>query len=811
MHDYELRYAEGWQTGRGSGRELAPQISSITEEPAPKNLTSAVKGQNTAVVILEGGPLIDVGTSPEKHLYPQENPAGEPKMANATLDHDSGPTLQQTGNTTEIGKGHNTAVAILEDGPLIGVGINPENSLHLKENPAVESKMTNATLDDDPGPTLQHNRNSMKIGKYQKTAVVFLEDGPLIDVGISPEKSLYPKENLTLEPKIANGNVDEHPVPTLRYHENSMKVDKDQDTSIVILEDGPLIDVGICPENSLYRKENPTVEPKMAIETHDDHSVFTLQQNGNSTDISAVESKAANEAREHGSFPTREYSKTSTATKTTPMDHAQKSGRSGTPIQNKNAQWKAPAEEKKQLIQRVSTLSPNQKAKMNGLENNVTPSAAASNSRSAGASAPAHLAVPTPRQLSASVPPHLVGISKKIIANYTSEVTTQLSNFAPTTKATKISTNTIRGPTSTRPPPKRRHVVTFARKKDNPARADFRAGRKYNATFGLTKACIDIEPDAKRMAKVLEEIGVRFGSFIRPPQSSTDRTLLIWGKPPQITKTLRELNKWVAASAAPSQSSLLARMSHVTRGGNEFAKVSLTTEEAAQILDRQLQEQAMKHKYQKIPDKSLNFKFVGYYLWPVNEIRPEDLLGPSFEALDSLRMSFHSYILFDAKLEAFKVMADQAEMIEKAMLRIEGAFKEFVARSNAATTVYMVERPDETSVRKDVQMVTKILSPSEHAQVPLLAGDRLEPSKLVKWCADTKPVEEEQIFLFHEKIETGLSRLRFFRGRVHMRVLLGTFALTTYRRWPEGVTSIPFERFVEDIKLSATKGRMLQE
>ena len=811
MNDYELRYAEGWQTGRGSGRELTPQIFSIAEEPAPKNLASAVKGQNSAVVILEDGPLIDVGISPENSLYPKENPAGGPKMANATLDDDPGPTLQHIGNTTETDKGHNTVVVILEDEPLIGVAINPESSLHPKENPAMKPKMTNATLDDDPGPTLQHNGNSMRIGKGQNTAVVFLDDGPLIDVGISPENSLYPNENSTLEPKMAHENLDEHPAPTLQYNENSMKIGKDQNTAIIILEDGPLIDVGICPENSLYRKENPAAEPKMAIATLDDHPVLTLQQNGNSINISAVESKAVNETREHDSFRTSEYNKTSTATKTTPMDQAQKSGRSGTLVKNKKAQWKAPVREKATLIQIVSTLPSNQKAKMNGLEHNVTPFAAASSSRSASTSAPAHVAAPTPRQSSASVPPHLVGISRNAPSKFISEVTAQLSGLVPTTNSTKISTNTIRGPTSNRPPPKRRHVVTFARKNDNPARADFRAGRRYNATFGLTKACIDIEPDAKRMAKVLEEIGVRFGSFIRPPQSSTDRTLLIWGKPPQITQTLRELNQWVAASAAPFQSSLLARMSHVTKGGNEFAKVSLSTEEASKILDRQLQEQAIKHKYQKIPDKSLNFKFVGYYLWPVNEIRPEDLLGPSFEAFDPLRMSFKSYILFDAKLEAFKVMGDQAEWVENAMLRIEGAFKEFVARSNAATTVYMVERPDEMTVRKDVQIVKISLSPSEHAQVPSLAGDRLEPSELVKWSGDTKPVEEEQLFSFHEKIETGLNRLRFFRGRVHMRVLLGTFALTTYRRWPEGVTSIPFERFIEDIKLSATKGRMLQE
>lgn len=811
MHDYELRHAQGWQTGRGSGRESTPQIFSIAEKPTPKDLTSAVKGQKAAVVILEDGPLIDVGISPENSLYPKENPAVEPKMANATLDDVPGRTLQHIGNPMKLDEGQSTAMVILEDEPLIDVGIGPEYSLYPKEHPAVEQKMSNASLDEDSGPTLQYNGNSMKIGKGQNTAVVIFEDGPLIDVGISPENSLYPKENPAVEPKIANENLDEHPVPTLQHNENSMKIDKDQNTAVVILEDGPLIDVGICPENSLYPKENSAVEPNLATTTLDYYPVPALQQNANYIKISVVESRAANEPRECESFRTNKYSKTSTATKTTPMDHAQKAGRSGTLFKNQRPQLKAPVREKETMKRLVTTLPSNQGAKMNGLGHHVTPFAAASSSASALTPAPAHLKAPTPRQISGSVPPHLVGISRNAPSKFISEVTTQLSGLVPTNNTTKVSTKTIRGPTSTRPPPKRRHIVTFARKNDNQARADFRAGRKYNATFGLTKSCIDIEPDAKRMSKVLEEIGVRFGTFIRPPQSSTDRTLLIWGKLPQITQTLRELNQWVAASAAPFQSSLLARLSHVTQGGNVFAKVSLTTEEAAKILDRQLQEQAMKHKYQKIPDKSLNFKFIGYYLWPVNEIRPEDLLGPSFEAFDPLRTSFNSYILFDAKLEAFKVMADEAGRVEEAMLRIEGAFKEFVARSNAATIVYMVERPDELSVRKDVRMVKKSLSPSELAQVPSLAGDRLEPSELVKWSGDTKTVEEEQLLLFHEKIEKGLNRLRFFRGRVHMRVLLGTFALTTYRRWPKGVTSIPFERFIEDIKLSATKGRMLQE
>lgn len=687
MDDYELRHAEGWQTGRGSGRESAPKTFSIAEKLAPEDLTSAFKGQNTAVVILEEGPLIDVGISPENSLYPKANSATKPKLADATLDEDS-------------------------------------------------------------NPTLQHNGNSMKMAEGQITAVVTLEHEPLIDVSISHENSLYPKENLTVEPKMANPTLDDDPSPI-------------------------------------------------------------LQQNGNSTKISAFESKAAKEIREYDpfrSFRPLEQSKPGIATKTTPME----AGRSLTPVKNKRAQWKINLNDKTPLIQKGSTL-PIQKAKMNGVGHLVTPLAAASSSGSAFASAPAHLAAPNPRQVPASIPPHLVGIARNAPTKFIPEVTDQSSGRVPTTNTTKIPTNTIRGLTSTRSQPKPRHLVTFAKKKDNPARADFRAGRRCNATFGLTKSCIDIEPDGMRMSKVLEEIGVRFGSFIRPPQSSTDRTLLIWGKPPQITQTLRELNQWVAASAASFQSSLLARISHVTKGGNEFAKVSLTTEEAAKILDRQLQEQAMKHKYQKVPDKSLNFKFVGYYLWPVNEIQPEDLLGPSFEAFDPLRMSFNSYILFDAKLEAFKVMADQAEGVEKAMLRIEGAFKEFVARSNAATNVYMVERPDELSVRKDVKMVKKYLSPSEHAQVPSLAGDRLGPPELVKWLEDIKPVEEEQLFSFHEKIEKGLNRLRFFRGRVHMRALLGTFALTTYRRWPENVTSIPLERFIDDIKLSATKGRMLPE
>lgn len=360
--------------------------------------------------------------------------------------------------------------------------------------------------------------------------------------------------------------------------------------------------------------------------------------------------------------------------------------------------------------------------------------------------------------------------------------------------------------TSLPPPIKPRQPFTLSRVNDNAARAEFRAQKPHTDTFKLAHPFHVIESDKKKPYAMLEEIGVRFGSYVRPPQSANDRILLLWGNTDQIAQTTRELNRVVTESS---------RHVHKTKNFQEsFPKVSLQAEVNAGVIDRQLQQEAMKQKYQKSPDKSLSFLYTGLFLWPREEIEPKELLGPSFEAFDPLRVLYDSYIVFDDQLSAFKILTDRPGAVEEVSMRIEGIMKEFVARNAREIRLNTVEIPDAVSMRKEVTINTEMLEESAinptkvYRSVPSFVGGRWSQAQQRKWDSEVQLAREQQLCQWGHLIETTLRRLCFYRCRIQMRVLLGAFALTTFRRWP--TDRIAFNDFVKEMEVPTTKGRILK-
>lgn len=357
-------------------------------------------------------------------------------------------------------------------------------------------------------------------------------------------------------------------------------------------------------------------------------------------------------------------------------------------------------------------------------------------------------------------------------------------------------------PVSMPPAQPARPRVTMTAKRDNPAKAAFRAHHPHTDTFLLPKACHLIEPDRQRVYAIMEEMGVRLGSFIRPPQHSRDQTLLLWGDDEQVAATKEELEIWIrqSATARSSQKEPL------------FAKSGALSDDKARQIDRGMKREAEKLAFQKAPPPDKTFDCTGYFLWPVDEIRPEELLGPNFEAFDQIRMFHCAYIVFDSQYSCFKIMSDNMDGVKDALMRIQGTMKEYVARSSQDIVLHVIEAPNSTDMRKDIKTADALCGPNfEGARIPLLTGAKLTPSELATWESQRRKMVEEQFEKTRAAIRKGLSRLRYYRGRIRMRVLLGTFALTTFRRLPEGVSSIPFDKFLGDMNMSATKGRMIKE
>lgn len=356
-------------------------------------------------------------------------------------------------------------------------------------------------------------------------------------------------------------------------------------------------------------------------------------------------------------------------------------------------------------------------------------------------------------------------------------------------------------PGPTLPVQRARPRVTFTTKSDNPAKAAFRAHQPHTDTFMLPKACHLIEPDRPRMYAIMEEIGVRLGSFIRPPQHLRDQTLLLWGDNEQVAATREELNTWIRQSDT----------ARVSLRGPLFAKASLLSEDKSRQLERGIRRDMERQAFQKAPPPDRTFSYIGYFLWPVDEIRPEELLGNSFEAFDQIRMLHCAYIVFDNPHSAFKIMSDNMDGVKDAIQRIQGTMKEYVARSSQGIVLHVIEAPSSTDMRKDIKTSDLTNPDFEGARIPVLTGAKLRQNELVQWEKQRQKMIDEQFDKMRIAVRKGFSRLRYYRGRIRMRVLLGTFALTTFRRLPEGVESIPFDKFLGNMSMSATRGRMIKE
>ena len=198
--------------------------------------------------------------------------------------------------------------------------------------------------------------------------------------------------------------------------------------------------------------------------------------------------------------------------------------------------------------------------------------------------------------------------------------------------------------------------ITFANNNDNASKAAYRKGKLHDATFTLNKTCEKIEPDRARMYARLEEIGVRFGSFIRPPQKLHDRTMQLWGNEGQIAETICELKNWMSQSEE-DEPGMLEKI--LTKAGQEkFSKVGELQKNREEALDRRIRRGAEMQAYQKDPVDGQHFEFQGYFLWPSDEARPEDLLGANCEAFDPIRTYNHSHIVFEPQISCIKILSN---------------------------------------------------------------------------------------------------------------------------------------------------------
>lgn len=345
--------------------------------------------------------------------------------------------------------------------------------------------------------------------------------------------------------------------------------------------------------------------------------------------------------------------------------------------------------------------------------------------------------------------------------------------------------------------------------KDNFGKSCFRKRDPPSGKFVLHKDCNEIEPDKVKIYDYLEELGVRLGSFIRPPQTVKDRTLLLWGKSDAVGKTVRELQEWVRPSTPRS-----AKTPRPTgpRTGDKFVKTYSVIGDHYKADQAAIRRKAELQKFQQVPEKGQLFDYGGTFLWPVEEVRPQDILGDGLEAMDPVRTANKCHIIFDDQHSVFKIFTDKLESVKQTLSRIEGIMKEYVARTNRPVTRYYIEPSDTSAHRNDVS-----ITPSQSSgptpsglQIPTSTGKPLELEESAAWIRLRANLISQSSRGVEDALKKTIPNLVYYRGHVRMRVHFGTFALTVFR-WPGTAPSIPFKDFMKNMAMSGTKGTMIRE
>lgn len=345
----------------------------------------------------------------------------------------------------------------------------------------------------------------------------------------------------------------------------------------------------------------------------------------------------------------------------------------------------------------------------------------------------------------------------------------------------------------------------FNFKKDNLAKTAFRRRLEPSGRFMLPRDCPDIEPNQKRMYDTFEEIGVRLGSFIRPPQHVKDRELLLWGDARQVQNTKGELNRWL-------DKCLQRGLPRKPMGKDNFSKETSVVGDQHHRLIRKMHKEAKILEFQQAPADGQVFLYAGAFIWPVDEVRPEDILGPSLEAFDPVRYQYHCHIIFDHRLSIFRIFSDREDAINKTIDRIVGTMREYVAKSVRPDMLILIEPPIPSVVRKDVSVRRLSADDSKAGQsmIPVLTGSTLDAECQREWIEKSDELMRKNNHRMELSLRKCVATLPHHRGLVRIRVQFGTFALKVFR-WKDGAESTAFEEFIDNTSMAGTKGRMVRE
>ena len=369
------------------------------------------------------------------------------------------------------------------------------------------------------------------------------------------------------------------------------------------------------------------------------------------------------------------------------------------------------------------------------------------------------------------------------------------------TNAPALGKNSLPSKPPDRPNPFIHKMFNF--EKDNTAKVAFRQRQEAPGKFQLHKNIIEIEPDPVRLQRVLHDIGTRCESFIRPPQSSNDFTLLIWGNEKQVRKSEGSLRSWIHE--------LESVQTYKSGPKEKFAVVHSVIGPNHKAQKKETAKKDTLSRFQQNPDPLEAFEYGSIYQWPIEEVSAQELFGSNLEAFDGLRYAFKTHIVFDDALGMIRLYSNTDGAVSRLLKLFEGTLREFQARGALSCQPKSVILVDVSRCQStNMVRLHQHTSGSTTQHIPILEPDLLNMGLDGDWRTKTLKITQSHTKQMRQALQYALSHLKSFRGHVRIRLHIGTFALTKFR-WPrDRPPSIPLEHFLENMEQTGTSGTLVR-
>jgi len=316
-----------------------------------------------------------------------------------------------------------------------------------------------------------------------------------------------------------------------------------------------------------------------------------------------------------------------------------------------------------------------------------------------------------------------------------------------------------------RPPPK------LLLDSDNDAEAAWRARARPVDDVRIPEDLVLQDRTHERLAK-------QYGTFIfspHPKGSGGSKTFGLWGETKAVALTKRAIANWIEEMGMGTQKAKLS---------SRFAKVVSLTPELRKRAEKRWEREVIKQKFRQHPKPDMAFHAVGSFHWPVQEYKPEEVLGGSYEALDPVRMEQSCYVVYNKKRDLFRVMGKVAD-VQAGLLRLRKTCFQIAARSLSPVRIYLL-RWTKSEVPLYVYLQDyhhpAILSPED---APVEKPSRSPRGEADAIDEDRSRQAETQTALNNERLRSSILRtlrkLHYYRGSIQMRVRLGTFLFCRFR------------------------------